>query len=155
MLLRTKEKSFSAPSDQVLENTAFGILWDGGKQTVISTFQWSGFVSKSGPYLNKCVLRDKHGEIRPIGNESYHEAIEFASWEAYDQELCKRKLLETNRQLADLRKLSERSRAETVELRCLLAQIYKINERGGGGSRKAVRNLISALGIPEELEEDC
>lgn len=140
---------FEDPAPQVLEETAFGILWDlnGGyarrNDRVISRFD--GWRIIADAHMTKLV--DPRGEVRGVSWGRYHRAIEYPNWTAYDAAeqaaLCA--TLQKERQSLATRAYSAEEQVE--RLMATLKMIYDINKEGGPGSRRKVRNMILDMGI--------
>ncbi|KKT92222.1 MAG: hypothetical protein UW92_C0004G0005 [Candidatus Jorgensenbacteria bacterium GW2011_GWA2_45_13] len=172
-------KTFIDPSEEILKENS-GFIWSSDRRServeIISHYGWKGsflnclFDSIDG----RLFLVDSKGESREIyvypndfkelkiddfTNVFYytHAAVNFSSWGEYDLAILKRTVKDLKDRETDLlRKLSIAAN-EGVEISTLklflektLVDIYDVNEAGGNGSRKKVRELIqSAIDLDE------
>jgi len=97
---------------------------------------YSCVLNSEGWTLSEKMLSDRTGEFREIKWGEFHPAIKFQTWAAYDA-ARKDKELQSRLQFLE-------SRNELCgKFEFALQKIRAINERGGHGSRKAVREIIS------------
>lgn len=179
-VLVTAEKTFLNPSEEILKSNFGFLWSEVGENNNLSVeinslFGWKAMFSNSlGSITGHLFIADSTGETRNFYidvsdfrklkiNEFrkiffyFHPAIDCASWSAYDYLLTKEELNKRKDIIEDLRKTLEEKRAETETLKSsvsfleeVLVKIYDINEGGGTGSRKKVRELVqNAIDLDE------
>ena len=131
--LITKDKEYWTPDKEVISRTVFGIIWDSGNDaTVLSPHKWA---------IINCSLRDSTGEVRHVESRewrTYLPAIEWPTWEDYDNHAAQEELVK-------LREESARIRSLMADIRISLDTICRINDKGGPGSRRDVSLEIHSI----------
>ncbi len=137
--LATQEKKFVGPSEEVISQTAFGIMWsDTGEHTVVSPHKWTILASNTNWY----PLRDSRGEVHNIQWGEYHRAIEFPSWKEFEAKVTQEKLEQAEKELELLREEIQNLKDESSSMIQTIEQVYDLNANGGHGSRKSVSMLL-------------
>jgi hypothetical protein len=107
-------------------------------------FNCPGNWAISNDMLHRDDCRDVAGETRSISGKwsvftHYHfpEWLLFPTWAEYDHAQEKKRMLELERKNIELSEKLER-------IKNILKEIARINNAGGSGSRRAVRELIDS-----------
>ncbi|MDO8495783.1 MAG: hypothetical protein Q7S32_04735 [bacterium] len=152
--LVTKDgKTFEEPTEEAKKTIAFGIIWSNtpcSDDEVISIFKWNITSSVNRDHS----LRDSQGEVRTIAWGTYHQAVEFPNWPAYDKAQTEAALKKAQEGITVLEKQINQGLDEQQDLferlkkcREVLYTIYDINATGGPGSRAKVSKLLLEFGI--------
>jgi hypothetical protein len=102
-------------------------------------------------------LKDGRGEVRktPADPEKFFPLImKFKNWQHYDAVEREEQLASLKNKLVELERRNEVSYAKLVEKESIISDcmvlikmVYDLNEKGGPGSRKKVRELLASRGI--------
>jgi len=93
-------RHFDDPTEEAISSVGFAIVWANSQSwgdKVISLFPWTIITGVAGSHR----LRDLHGEIRDIQWGTYHPAIEYPTWTAYDTIQAEKELAECRARLTD------------------------------------------------------
>lgn len=159
LMISSENSRFEDPTNEAISSVAFAVVWNnsnfGSIGRIISPFKWS-LTGNSG--MREYLLRDSMGEIRSIEWGKYSQAIEHDSWQKYDSFKMKEEILRLSHELDRARQQFQLEfsglRNEINDLRSTLACIFDINEVGGRGSRRRVRELILEHGISSSDSEN-
>lgn len=116
------------------------------------------FSIKENSYADSSAIKlaDVTGEIRNYDIKRLAELTEAESWKDLELKKTRQELQMVEKCLSQEEKNRKEAEKWIEKLEAVLKEIYQINEKGGPGSRKKVRELVLTVMSFEDLEdEDC